>query len=518
MKKRNLISSLFTLAVLVVFMASCSKKAEYTNAIPADATVIVSFNTESMVKKSGLTDKEGEDLVRKMKEAAASGLSEDSYKYMETLIEKPSEAGLAFNEPVYMFMKDAQSNSAGVVAKVTDAAKLKKTFELMVTEKVAEELTETDGITYAVCGRSIAAFNENSLLIMDGKYNPGEDLEQTVLTLLKQSSENSMASNKGFQKFAGLKGDITGFVSMAALPSIYTAQAQAALPEGINLKDIMVLGTVNFEKGKIAITGETYTENEEIKKLYKQQEKITGKLNSTFLDFFPASSLAYMSFKLNGKEFYKYLIENKDFQNAVKSNDTGIDLEKMIGSLDGDISFGLTSLSAQGVPSFVAYANMDNDYLIKVLDEQKDMISKNLGQRIEKTGENSFVARSRGMNIYMGMVGKHFYVTNDEATLKNIDKDVNNPMSNAPWAASAKKSYSFIVLNVSDILKLPIVQMFTSMGGQQAKMGVKVLSECSYIEVIGTSTQGEVNIILNNKDVNALKLVAGGLESLPMGF
>lgn len=41
---KKMISRLSVLAVLIVFLAACSKTVEYTNIIPADATVVTSIN------------------------------------------------------------------------------------------------------------------------------------------------------------------------------------------------------------------------------------------------------------------------------------------------------------------------------------------------------------------------------------------------------------------------------------------------------------------------------------------
>lgn len=41
---KKTISRLSVLAVLIVFLAACSKTSEYTNVIPADASVVASIN------------------------------------------------------------------------------------------------------------------------------------------------------------------------------------------------------------------------------------------------------------------------------------------------------------------------------------------------------------------------------------------------------------------------------------------------------------------------------------------
>lgn len=66
---KKMISRLSVLAVLIVFLAACSKTVEYTNIIPADATVVTSINLKSLASKAGLNDKENEAAKQKVLEA-----------------------------------------------------------------------------------------------------------------------------------------------------------------------------------------------------------------------------------------------------------------------------------------------------------------------------------------------------------------------------------------------------------------------------------------------------------------
>ena len=79
----------------------------------------------------------------------------------------------------------------------------------------------------------------------------------------------------------------------------------------------MALGNLNFEKGKIALQFEYYTENEEAKAMLKKQDKATTKLNTTFLKYFPVSTIAFMNIGANGEELYNLLQENEEFRNTV---------------------------------------------------------------------------------------------------------------------------------------------------------------------------------------------------------
>ena len=61
---KKMISRLSVLAVLIVFLAACSKQTEYTNVIPADATAVASIDLKSLANKAGMNDKENfSDLI-----------------------------------------------------------------------------------------------------------------------------------------------------------------------------------------------------------------------------------------------------------------------------------------------------------------------------------------------------------------------------------------------------------------------------------------------------------------------
>ena len=77
---KKMISRLSVLAVLIVFLAACSKTVEYTNIIPADATVVTSINLKSLASKAGLNDKENEAAKQKVLEALKSGMNAATFQ------------------------------------------------------------------------------------------------------------------------------------------------------------------------------------------------------------------------------------------------------------------------------------------------------------------------------------------------------------------------------------------------------------------------------------------------------
>ena len=67
------------------------------------------------------------------------------------------------------------------------------------------------------------------------------------------------------------KSDINFLASMEAIPATYRNQISMGLPTEVKAEDITLVGGLNFEKGKIALKTENYTENEAVKALIKNK-------------------------------------------------------------------------------------------------------------------------------------------------------------------------------------------------------------------------------------------------------
>ena len=252
---KRMISRLSVLVVLMVFMAACSKKSEYTNVIPADASAVASIHLKSLADKSGLKDKENEAAKQKMIEALKSGTTAATFQQLEKVLNNPKESGIDVDVPVYAFTATSFPYTA-LVAKVSDQDKLHTSLDIMVKEQICQPIEAADGYSYTRMGqRDIFAFNETTvMLVQTGSTSQIENAQKMISELMKQTAEKSIANNAGFQKMQKQKGDINFFASLAALPKEYTRQLNLGLT-GIKIdpKDIMALGSLSFEKGKIAL-------------------------------------------------------------------------------------------------------------------------------------------------------------------------------------------------------------------------------------------------------------------------
>lgn len=498
--KKSLISRLSMLVIMVACMASCTKKAsEYTNVIPADASAVIGIHTQSLVDKSGVSDADKQKLIDAMK----SELNAATFQHVEKIIKDGSASGLSTKDPIYIFTS-SQLSSVAAVMKVSDVEKLNKTFEIMASEQITEPVAQKPGYNLVkMQGSGICAFNESILLITESRD------EKIVSDLMAQSADESIAQNVNFQSMLKKKGDITFFCTADALPSMYKSQMNLTFNriKNVDPKELGVAGGLSFEKGKITLHTEVFSENEEVKKELKKQSGFSGKLNETFLANFPVSTLMYMSININGEKFYDLLQENSDFREAL-SLDKAEKIKAVFDSFKGDISGGLINVTMSEMPTFAVYAEAKSGIALETLYDAKADLKLSRSEDILKLGKDEYVYKSRQMNIFFGYKDKYMYATNDELIYKNIGKKENNSLKDAAYASNMKGKNQYVVVDMKAILDLPAVKMVSAMGGREAAMYIDMASKISYLEAIGEGgNQSIANLWLVDQDTNSLKQI-----------
>ena len=505
---KRMISRLSVLGVLIVFMAAFSKKAEYLHVIPADASAVASVNLNTLADKAGLNDKENEGMKQKMMEALKSGMNAAAFQQLEKIMKDPSQSGIDIKAPVFVFTSKTFITPA-MVAKISNIDDLRASLDLMAKEGICQPIAEEDGYSFTTLQKnSLLVFNENAAVLTEAYGTSQMDVaKQTISTLLKQTEENSIMKNSGFKKMQNQKGDINFFASMDAVPKIYSQQISMGLSSQLDLSEVMAVGNLNFEKGKIALQIETYSDNAETDALLKKQAQAVKKLNTTFLQNFPESTLAFLNIGVNGAAFYDLLLNNEEFRRNV-SLAKAEEVKSLFASFDGDISIGLINVTMNSAPTFAAYADAKNGNALKALYDKKKELKLGRNEDIIQLGENEYVYKSNTNNVFFGIRNKQMYATNDELLYKNISKPVDKSIKDAGYVSDMKGKKVFFVINMDAILDLPVVKMITGFGGEEYQTYYKLASQISYIEAFSDSEgKTETAILLKNKDVNALKQI-----------
>ena len=500
---KNLISRLFMLVAIVAAMVSCTEKtSEYTNVIPADAAVVVEIHAQSLLDKSGANNDEDK---QKLIGAISDGLNAATSKHVEQIIKDGSASGLSVKDPVYIF-SNKQVNAVGIAAKVDDIKKLKNTFEVMATEEIIEPITESNGLHFVKFdNEGICVFNESTLLVY--QVRRADDIKEQATKLMKQDAKAGVAENASFQNMLKKKGDIRFFFNLDALPREQRHQFGSSFSEDANIKEIDICGSLSFEKGKIALLAEICTDNKEVKDLLKKQQEITGKLNETFLANFPASTLMYMTFNINGEKLYDMIQNDERLSKQFQQADAEM-LKGIFSSVKGDISLGLTNVTMSEPPTFIAYAEAKNGSALEQLYAAKDDLKMRSSDDFTKVGDNEYILKSRDITLYFGYKDSYIYATTDPVAHKNIGKKESKSLKEAAYASHMKGKSQFVVIDVKSILDLPMVKMLSAMGGREAATYINVISNISYLEVTGNQdNQSEINLWLTDEDTNSLKQI-----------
>ena len=179
----------------------------------------------------------------------------------------------------------------------------------------------------------------------------------------------------------------------------------------------------------------------------------------------------------------------------------------VLNALDGYISIAITDVNMDASSSFIAYADVDDTNILNVLYNNKDSILTQ-GQEVLRINDNEFQFIMGDLKIYYGIKNNSLYATNDKNALDNIFKEAKPSISNAPYAEDIKGKNFFLLVNIGEILEMPMVKMLAGLGGQEYQMYYNLASKINYFEMSNTMENvSEMDLILKDTETNALKQI-----------
>lgn len=503
----------FVLLALVMLLASCSPQSEYTNAIPKDAAMVMSFDFKTMAEKSGITGKNGEKVVAKLTDALKSGLEGEAYKTAETIIRHPSESGLSFTDKVYMFITP-HANAFALLAKVDNEGKVKDLLEALKKEQICTELKSESGCTWTQMGTALCAFNNGTFLLMGSNKGDALSLKGSLLSLMRQDAENSYVKTTDFGKLSSAKGEIATVVNMSFIPNEITMQMRMGMPADLKLEDIKYLLSATFVKGKIVVDMETLIENKDLIAMYEKQSAASAPIKGKYLEYFPANTLVWAGGNINGKGIYDLLCENPTIKQALDNPMLPIDIEGIFSSINGDFATGYSSLSSNDL---LIYADVTNKDFLQSFEDLRPLLAMTGGQmQLNSTGKDQYEFRMYRQSIWLGVKDHMLYISNNEKLAEEAGRRYGVSLQNTPWAGEVTKNRFFMAFNASQLVKeVQENPQLSRMLGSDAAVFNAILGPCDYIDVMAPDWKGaQMNIVMKDKEVNVLQLIVRGLENV----
>lgn len=490
--------------IMLLFVATaCSKKAEYTNAIPADANVLFSFNLNELGKKAGGSE-ENKVVIEKMTEMLSqSNLQAGTADQLKAILKDPKELGIDLREPVYIFR--STDFPTAVVAKVSDESKLQNLIGLCEKEQSCTPIAEGDGYRFTtIDNRLILAFNPSTVIMTE--YKGEENLEKAkgnVAQALKQKAENSIASDEGFRKAVAMKKDITLYFSYGALPKMYTDILRSSMPTYTQWEDMIILGGLSFEKGQIVMDIEPYSNNAETKAYIERQYEATLPLQNKYLSYFPASTWAYFSAGVNGEKSTA-ILEESNVLSLLPPMLRPI-LEQALKPLHNDLTAGV--FMQNGTPTVLMCGEVQDENYLKNLYEEGSKQNLWKKNEVRLVNDRELVFQSL-FKVYFGIKDKNLYITNGEQLYKDLMAGKEPKNEEMPYAGKLKGMNSGFILNIEAICALPEVTLaMQSLRDKDVQVLWEVAQKMSHIEVTSEGLHGQIVLGLKDKDENALKFI-----------
>lgn len=508
MKKTSF--SFVAIALFLLAMAACQTKPvnNYQKAIPADIAGVLAIRFQQMGDKAELNETTKAQVLQILKD----GMKSDNTEKLEKIFKNPEESGISLEAPVILF--SGISKNQGLVAKPLSTSKIDDLFATLKNEGANVTSTSKNGYTEVINDNLICTYNSESLLIL---FTSG-DLSTTqaqAAAYMSQDASQSALSNEFYKKAIEKNSDLSVCISMANYQDLLRTVYLKSMPnlsfvqDSTIWKSMYMAGEVNFEKGNIHVESTYESSDKAALEKFEQLSCIGQKQSNTFLNRFPASTLYYVGSSLNGEKLYELVAPQlQALPDAINKDN----LKRLISSIDGDFSFGITKLGMMNIPSALLYVKVKDNYPLTYIQEQlKDQVN------FLPNGDNAVkgIIPMLNMTIYMGIQNGQFYFTNDTELFTRIDKPADNPLGNTPQGKNMKNSYSCGLVNFSAINQLPIVQAVIPNMGPQAAILKNMLNASDYLEFFSpTLTKGIGNFYLTDKTQNSLKTITSGVEQL----
>lgn len=497
---RKIVSSVVSIIVFIALLTSCSKKSTlYTDVIPSDVETVFSFDLKSLFLKTGVTRGDIETLKDQFLTAVSSGLNSTSSIQIEKILTNPTESGIDFESPFYLFFNNNMAYTS-LLCRIDDSAKLEKTLEVLKQERVFSNIEKASGYDYFIMNNSvIVAFNEGALLITSIQSSQEQGLA-TINKWMSQPQKDRLAETKVFDKMIKAKGDIRFISTAATLYTLYGKNINTNLiSNDLNLNDLFAFGGLSFEEGKISLNMDIYSDNKEVINLMSQQEAITQDIKGDFNKYIPENSLAVFSVGLNGEQLFDFM----ESSISIPADEESI-LKEVLNSFDGDILLAITNLSTLGRPNYLLYAKVNNSNILEEIYKNKNAFAS-LGASLKKLSDETYYINSQGIKIYTGIKDGVLYASNSNAIFANPFVKLTPSLIDARFAKKIDGNKAYFAINVSEILNLSIVKILTGFAGKEVKTYYDMAYKIDYINYLNTHDNAiDINIVLKNNTTNSL--------------
>ena len=470
---------LLLLGVAVLGLTSCSKKAENLTVIPKEATVVLSFDVESLYKKADVKELQNLPSFQKLKQSIKKD-NESFGKLLEEVLSDPKSSGIDLKTNIYNFYL---LQGGDVVIGVTMALKSDSNFKDFVSKIYKSKGKELDIET--VDGRKIVRIEEDLTLAWDGDkallltdFSNRSNYKENVNKFFSLKKDEQVTKVKGFDEFLSGEKDVNFWIDfetvlnhpgMGLLGSAYMSMMKLQ-------KDTKVYGFVDFGKENIKATMHGLY-GEEYAKLMKQYDVYDTSFNTEVLKYFPekmhfafAAAFNFKNYIQLMKSQFSGIVSDKEINRELAKE--GLTQDNLNNLLAGSFTVGLVKLESHTYTGTTLRFDEDTyDYkwveapqetLLPIMNVALELKDKTLIDRLVEKGnlqkENGYYNLKDLWNsdLYMAYTDKMLFASNSAAEVEGfLAGGYSNNATNTELAKEASKSlmYAKLDLNIDNYPK-----------------------------------------------------------------
>ena len=505
MKNSLRLLKLACLVAVSMLVVSCGGGADYRNLLPADSFITVSVNPASLMQKSEAGDIEQHPLFIRLKAELDEdqSMSAEEKEYLLALLKNPCESGLDMKKDIYYFMSmDGTIESpvirGGMLLPVGDKAKLDALIA-RVNEKSGTEVETVSGISIIKIAEEstmsvICAYDGAACLFYFAQDSQDAALE-TVKGLFAQKSAESLLGNKAVAEQLARKNDINMVFSYAGMTSVMNNPMLSSMPMMDALKGATMVGSVNFEKGRIVTDATmTYKDKESETKMmdfYAYVKPQTGAL----LRYLPANSIGTVAYGLDGEKMYSVLSAMPGY-GMLMANPM---VKQVMDAFDGDFALNFSGMTSDGkYPVASLLAQVKDPAVLQ-------MIVTNLaGMPIQQTGQGEYTFSMGGITVLFGVKGDVLYCTTDAVVKSALDGAEIESLTSMDKIFEAKSGTFHLDF---EGLNTMIAQLVGGNVNPGVEAVLSVLAMFDDMEAYGTMSGGTIIVNMVDKEQNSFKTI-----------
>ena len=456
----------FLLGLVLILVASCSKKPASLALIPSDAAWVVSIDFKSLYQKADIGSSEEAAEFKQWVDSLS--ITDKQRDFLRELLRNPRNSGVRFREPIYFFQYGQQGgngmeNYIGMACSLSDKEKFEKTLnQLFALSNKKNTPTEESGykLLNMAEGKYTLSWDDDKALFLgvgDADEEPASELQIPLKAKQLRSLEakKQITSLDGFADFLSDQKDISVWVNITDVYETLDKRvpsASALSPSLFNLQQGSYLyATLEFEKEEIILSARTLY-NEKYQKLLDKYRIGDASFNKKLLKHFPEKMPMAFTGAVNVKHYYEFLkeaepelVKEADIKQWLAKKD--LQLDNLLNLFGGSFVVALEDFeTGMSIPIPVVGASFDvNDK--KILDKivaEEGAFTKE-GDRYSLTF--FFVS------IHFAYNDKAFFISNssDEVDAFIAGKHKDNAYSSSLASQAGKNTfYGFFNLNLDD--------------------------------------------------------------------